>query len=206
MTNLREAQVHITGTRPLLWHHFGSEAIPVSGRKERSGVAGNDPHEWRTTVLMVPDTRQLYLKNTAIFGCLRDAARHIKKGRGTLQPAIAATLQVVEDVRYLDRFVPPEPLPTDPTAPVYLDIQSVKNPATRARNVRYRVAASPGWELTFHILWDVTIVSTGEMQAVVHDAGRLAGLGDGRTIGDGRFTLNTFTVLENVTPAGGLLA
>jgi hypothetical protein len=92
----------------------------------------------------------------------------------------------------LDRHLPPEPLPTDPLEPVYLDIQSVRNPATRARNVRYRVAVAPGWTCSYRLQWDKTIVSTQEMQMVAIDAGRLSGLGDGRSIGYGRFEVAAF--------------
>lgn len=60
--NLLTAKVQIEGTRPLLWHHFGIDAIPLE-KQERSGVSGNDPEEWRKTVLMTSD-RQLYLLNS----------------------------------------------------------------------------------------------------------------------------------------------
>ena len=120
---------------------------------------------------------------------MRDAARYTRKGKGSIQPALTATLQIVDDRILVDRFVPEEPLPTDPTALVYMDIRSVRNPSTKARNVRYRVAAAPGWTTRFTLLWDRTIVSQTEMRAVLHDAGQLVGLGDGRSIGYGRFTI-----------------
>lgn len=192
MGNILQARVEIVGVRPLLWHHFGPDAIPLE-KREKTGVAGNDPEEWRRTVLMTT-ARQLYIRGTYVFGMMRDGARHTPKKRGTLQPVVASTLQIADDVILVDRFVPDEPIPTDPTLPVFLDIQSVKNPATKARNVRYRVAASPGWRLTFGLVWDKTIVSRGEMEAVAIDAGRLVGLGDGRGIGYGRFTVEGFTV------------
>jgi hypothetical protein len=47
MGNTAHAQVTIVGTRPLLFHHFGPETIPADGRRERAGVAGNNPDEWR---------------------------------------------------------------------------------------------------------------------------------------------------------------
>jgi hypothetical protein len=199
--NILYAQVTISGVRPLLWHAFGPDALPLS-KREQTGVAGNDPEEWRRTVLMTPE-RQLYLKPTYIFGALRDGARYTKKGRGTLQPLIAATLQVLDERILLDRVVPAEPLPADPMQPVYLDVQSVRNPATRARNVRYRIAASAPWSLGFTILWDRTVVSRAEMEAVVIDTGRLVGIGDGRAIGYGRFTLDTFAVSETPLEVAG---
>lgn len=114
---------------------------------------------------------------------------------------VAATLQVLDDFILLDRYFPSFPNghafdaltvespPNDLTAPVYLDICGVRNPATKARNVRYRVAASTGWKTFFTLLWDKTIVSRSEMEAVLIDAGRLVGLGDGRSVGYGRFEI-----------------
>jgi hypothetical protein len=168
MSQFLTAQVQIEGSRPILWHAFGPDALgDGSGkRKEREGTAGNDPGEWRKTVLMTED-RQLFLKPTYVFGCLRDGAKYTSRKRGTLQGPLSSTLQV-------------------------LDISGVKNPATRGRNVRYRVAASIGWKCGFSIMWDQTIISRGEMESVLNDAGKLCGLGDGRSIGYGRFNVLSF--------------
>lgn len=185
MGNILLATITIHGVRPLLWHHFGPDAIPLH-KQERTGVAGNDPEEWRRTVLATP-TGQLYLEPSAVFGCLRDAARFTPRKRGTLQPFLAATLQVCSEQVVVDRYLPDE-LTCDPAQPVYLDVRSVRNPTTRARNVRYRVAARVGWEATFQIMWDRTVVARDELRAVLIDAGRLVGLGDGRSIGFGRFS------------------
>jgi hypothetical protein len=197
-TNILTAQVQIKGQRPLLWHAFGPDAIPLE-KQERTGVAGNDPEEWRKTVLALP-TGQLYLQPSYVFGAISDGAKYTARKRGTLQPFVQATLQINDDVVLTDRHLPDPslrtPPPVDPTAPVYLDIRSVKNPATKARNVRYRVAASSGWLLGFNIFWDKTIVSRGEMEAAIIDAGRFVGLGDGRKIGYGRFIVDSFDVAE----------
>jgi hypothetical protein len=172
---------------------FGPDAMPLE-KQERTGVAGNDPEEWKKTVLMLPDSRQLYVKPTYVFGCIRDGAKHTKRGRGTIQSFVAATLQVTDSLIMVDRYVPQEPVTQDPTAPVYLDIQGVKNPTTKGRNVRYRIAAAPGWVAIFNLEWDKTIVSRGEMEAVVLDAGRFTGIGDGRNVGYGRFSVVSFEV------------
>jgi hypothetical protein len=199
MGNILTATATIKGQRPLLWHAFGPDAIPLE-KVERTGVAGHDPEEWRKTVLVLP-SGQLYLHSSYLFGCIRDGAKYTSRKRGTIQPFVSATLQLTDDMVLLDRFLPDPtlrtPPPTDPTQPVYLDIRSVKNPATKARNVRYRVAICAGWELSFSIFWDKTIVSRGEMEASITDAGRFVGLGDGRSIGFGRFVLECFNVVEN---------
>lgn len=190
-SNLVHMTVHIAGVRPLLWHSFGPDAIPLE-KQERTGVAGNDPEEWKKTVLATKDG-QLYLEPSYVFGCVRDAARYTKKGKGSIQAAVSATLQVLDERVLTDRYMPSAAdggtLTNDPDMPVYLDVRSVRNPSTKARNVRYRVAASTGWRCRFTLLFDKTIVSRAEMESVLRDAGQLVGLADGRSIGFGRFTI-----------------
>lgn len=197
MANIITAKVEIQGIRPLLWHRFGPDSLPLE-KQERTGVAGNDPEEWKKTVLATND-KQLYLMPSYVFGCVRDGAKYVKKGRGSIQSVVSATLQVADDFILIDRYLPDE-LTEDPTASVYLDIRSVRNPATKARNIRYRVAASAGWRTSFSLVWDRTIVSRGEMESAVRDAGALCGLGDGRSIGMGRFAIESFSVGNDETP------
>gem|GEM_PF-341859 len=190
VANIVIASVSIEGTRPILWNAFGPWAIPASGKRERSGVAGNDPEEWRRTVL-VTDDRQLYVRPTYIFSCLVAGAKFTPRRRGSLQPWLAATLLILDRIVLIDRFLP-DPLTTDESQPVYLDVQSVVNPGTRARNIRYRVAASEGWRTDWRMSWDKTVVSSQEVHAATIDAGRLVGLGNGRGIGLGRFQVVEF--------------
>lgn len=189
--NIVHMMVSICGVRPLLFHSFGPDAIPLE-KQERTGVAGNDPEEWKKTFLATKEG-QLYLEPSYIFGCVRDAARYTKKGKGSIQAAMSATLQVLDERVLLDRFMPDmgagKSLGTDPDEPVYLDVRSVRNPSTKGRNVRYRVAASTGWRCRFTLMFDKTIVSRAEMESVLRDAGTLVGLADGRSIGFGRFTV-----------------
>lgn len=189
LSNLVKARIEIRGTRPLLQHKFGPEALPLE-KGERTGVAGNDPEEWKRTCMVTKDG-QLYVTGTYAFGMLRDAARHTRKGKGSIQAMVAATLQIVDDRILLDRFQPLE-VTTDSSQPVYIDVAGVRNPSTKARNVRYRLAASSGWNAAFTILWDKTIVSRDQMRAVLNDAGMLVGLADGRSIGYGRFEVVKF--------------
>lgn len=207
MGNMLAAVVSIKGTRPLMWHAFGPESIPLDKRKEKTGVAGNDPEEWRNTIL-VTKRGQLYVRGDYIFGALRDGSKYTKDGRYSIQKKVQSTLQVVDDRVLIDRFMPDaidgavyDPkvatVPSDdPEEPVYLDVRSCVNPNTRSRNVRYRIAASPGWTTTFTVYWDATIVARALMEAVVIDAGKLCGLGDGRNIGMGRFVVESFEIHE----------
>lgn len=200
--NMVKAKVTIQGVRPLLLHHFGPDALPLE-KQEKTGVAGNVPDEWRKTALVTKDG-QLYLEPSYVFASIRDGAKYTKKGKGSIQSVVAATLQVLDDRVLIDRHFPGFPNghsfdlatadapPQDKDAPVYLDVRSVKNPTTRARNVRYRVAASAGWSTSFTIIFDKTIVDRNSMQAVLNDAGVLCGIADGRSIGFGRYKVVGF--------------
>jgi hypothetical protein len=178
-----------------MWHAFGPAAIPLE-KQEKTGVAGNDPEEWKKSVLVTKNW-QLYLDPSYVFGCLRNGAKYTKKGRGSVQSQLSATLQILDNRILLDRWLPDglNSLPTDSDAPVYLDVRGVRNPSTRGMNVRYRVTASPGWKADLKIRWDVTVISKGQMEAIIIDSGKLIGLGDGRSIGFGRFDLGKFELI-----------
>ncbi|MEH7236237.1 hypothetical protein [Bacillus sp. JJ1562] len=189
---LMYAKVRIKGSKPLLIHLFTPETLSLE-RRERSGVAGNDPEEWKRTYT-ANENGQLYVDPSYIFGCMREASKYTKSGRGSIQPKLSATLQVLSSRIYFNRFMPEE-ITQDENEPVYLDVRSVRNPTTKGRNIRYRVAISSGWETEFEIIWDNTVLASQQIQAVLYDAGMLVGLADGRSIGYGRFEVNTIETM-----------
>lgn len=213
-SNIVRARISVRGIRPLLQHSFGPDSLPLE-KGERTGVAGNDPEEWRKTCMVTKDG-QLYIRGTYVFACIRDASRHLKSGRGSIQPKVAATLQVEEPNILISAFMPADSKdpphsqgpPADcPDATVYIDVCGVRNPSTKARNVRYRLACSSGWRCSFVILWDRTLVSREQMRSVLTDAAILCGLGDGRGVGNGRFEVEKYEELTNAseTTASGSL-
>lgn len=191
--NILKAKISVQGTRTLLWNRFNVELLDVETKK--SGVKGNDCEEWKKSVLFTKN-RQLYVMPEAIFSCIRDGAKYTRNGRSTMQNVVAATLQVVDTIVLVDRFLPYD-ITKDPSNDVYLDVRSVKNHSSRARNIRYRVAAKDGWKISFNITWDCTLLSEELLKAIIIDAGNYCGLGDGRTIGMGRFKLEKFQVIED---------
>lgn len=196
MSNISTARVKIRGKRPFFFHSFGRDSIPLE-REAKSGRAGNDPEEWRRTVQVDPSTQQLFIKSSQVFATIRDGAKYTKKGRSSVQRDVIAVLTVDEPEEiYIDRYLPEEPIPEDKTLPVYLDVRGVRNPSTKARNIRYRIAMSPGWEIEFKICWDNTIVGDNTMNAVLIDSGRMVGIGNGRAIGMGRFEIVEFELLS----------
>ncbi len=206
MGNILTASIKIVGVKPLFFNAFGPEAIPLE-KQERNGVAGNDPTEWRKGTPVTADG-QLFMDASYAFATIREGSKNVKKGRGSIQAMVVSTLQVIEDRLMVDRFMPGFPNghscdiakieapPTDPGFPVYLDVRRAVNPNTKSACLRYRVACSRGWSCEFSIMWDKTVVSRGEMEAAVIDAGRLSGIGNGRKIGMGRFTVEKFEVSD----------
>lgn len=203
MGNMVRAKVTIRGTRTLLQHAFGPDSIPLE-KGERTGVAGNDPEEWKKS-RMVTEDGQLYLPGTYVFGCLRNGAVHTKKGRGSIQAAVVSVLQIEEDVILINRRAPDDKeitqqrtiTPTDPEIQTFVYVTSVRNPATKGRNVRYRLATRAGWKCSFTLCWDKTIVSREQMRAVLRDAGTFGGIGDGIKIGCGRFEVAKYEELAD---------
>lgn len=204
MSNIITARIKIVGTRPLLQHRFTPDALPLE-KQEKTGVAGNDPENWRKTCI-VDKTGQLFVDPSYIFATLREGGKGIKRNRGNISKFVASTLQVTDNKVMIDRFYPGFPCDSvfdaekvevcgnDPDDPVYIDVRGVVNPSTKARNVRYRLACSPGWKAAFSIMWDKTVISSAEMESCAIEAGRLVGLANGRAIGMGRFEVESFKV------------
>lgn len=218
MASRVRVKVAIRGIRPLMQHGFGPDAIPLE-KGERTGVAGNDPEEWRKTC-MVTGIGQLYFPKSYIFGMMRDAAKYTKKGKGSIQSAVAATLQIEDAAILLNRRMPDagDAFDLAKAKPphdrsdgmmghdVYVDVRSVRNPSTKGRNVRYRLTTAPGWECSFTLSFDKTIVAREQMRAVINDASTLVGLADGRGMGMGRFEVLAWEVqdAEETTTEGSL--
>lgn len=194
--NIVRVRVTVRGTRPLLQHQFTSDSIALE-KEEKDGVAGNSPGEWKKSCMVTKDG-QLFFRGDYIFSMLRNAGKHTKKGRGSLMSIIPCTLQIEENIILLDRFIPQEgdPKHNDYDSPVYIDVRPVRNPKTKGRNIRYRLAASPGWTCSWTMLWDKTVVSRNEMRAVTHDAGVYCGLADGVGVGMGRFEVVSYEELS----------
>ena len=190
------AKISIKGTKPILFHTFPIEVL-TSG-KTKSGSTGKDEEEWKTTVLMTGN-RQLYVMGCYLVGSIKSAGKLIKVGKGNMMKKIESCLECSQDIILLDDlFVPSEDQITKSSLDaVYIDVRSVVNPATKGRNLRYRVAAKSGWELSAVIQWDDSIVSKETMKECVTNAGLYEGIGDGRRIGFGRFALMAFEMIKS---------
>jgi hypothetical protein len=211
MSNIITAKVEVVGKRSLFFHPFGEDSIPRE-KQEQTGVAGNDPWTWGKTTPCTSEG-QLFILPTYVFASTREGGYHIKAKGGNLKKLVIATMQVVDEIILVDRFLPPaalafvqsrgregdplEVLTRDITQPVYLDVRGGKNPTTKKGMVIYRVAASPGWHLSFTLEWDKTVMSRDQLHSALIDAGNLEGIGNGRKIGMGRFNIVSFQVSES---------
>ena len=185
-----KAKIKVKGIKPLIFNTF-----PISALSEKNSKTGED--EWKSTVLM-DSNRNLYVYGIYFTNSIRDGGKEIKVGKGNLSKKIASTLEVLEDKIFLNNLKVPEQenlLKLD-SETVYLDVRSVVNPATKGRNLRYRIATRPGWECAFTIMWDDYIASKEQVKICVENGGAFQGIGDGRRIGFGRYQVLSFEVIK----------
>ena len=185
-----KAKISVKGIKPLLFHTF-----PISVLSEKNSKSGED--EWQSTVLM-DENRRLYVMNTYFVNSIKDGGKEIKVGRGNLAKKLASTLEIEEMKIFLDDLKVPEKenlLKLD-TEPVYLDIRAVVNPMTKGKNLRYRIAAKAGWTCSFTISWDDYIASKEQVKTCVENGGLFQGVGDGRSIGFGRYEVISFEMIK----------
>ena len=185
------ATTTIEGTKPLLINTFPIEALNPT--KQRSGTTGNDENLWRQTVL-ARSNGQLYVLGSYLNGAIVGGGKLIKMGRGSLAKKVESTLEILEpELDIVGRHLPPEGEMTRlASEPVYLDVRSVVNPMTKGRNLRYRVAVSPGWRIEATLTWEDRAVSKEDIKQCLENGGLFEGIGDGRRIGFGRFIVKDF--------------
>lgn len=188
-----KALVKIRGIKPFLFHKFNIESLQEMA-KPKSGSSGNNPDEWRTSFFH--DDGHLYMPGSYIIAALKGGSVYTKVGRGTIQKTWISGVQVMEEKIHFSAHMPKgwqdmetKDFPQDPTLPVFLDVRMVANPNTKGRNIRYRVGMGAGWECTFNLEVDPTLLSKQQVRKVLEDTGKLNGIADGRTLGYGRFSL-----------------
>lgn len=190
------ARIKIKGVKPLLICTFPIDTL--DSNKPKQGSTGKNEEEWKRTVLM-NENREMYIFASYIIGSIREGGKSIKVGKATLSKKVGASLECITDMIMLDGLkVPPDNEMTRlATEPVYLDVRSVVNPMTKGRNLRFRVACRVGWTVSTTIFWDDFAVSADQMKNCLENAGILEGIGDGRKIGFGRYTVEEFVNIKH---------
>lgn len=191
-----KACVEIEGVKkPLLLHRFNMECL-TEMKKVKSGSTGNDPEEWKTGFHQ--RNGKIYVPGAYLFAALKNGSVNTKAGRGTIQKAWISATNILEEEIFTDREMwkgwedsEQKDWPTESDAPVFIDIRMVANPNTKGRNIRYRVGLGIGWKMKFHIEIDDNILSMAQVRKVIEDTGKLQGIADGRTLGNGRFEMKS---------------
>jgi len=190
-----KATVKIIGNKPIVFHKFNLEVITQMA-KPKEGSAGNNPNEWKSSFWQ--ENGRIFIPDHYIFSALKNGSVYTKVGRGSIQKSWVSAIVVETPKCFLNREIfadfekiSPEDIPQDSSKPVYVDIRMVANPNTKGRNVRYRLACSPGWETEFTISIDKTVVSQAQVKKVIEDTGKFIGLSDTRALGHGRFDVTS---------------
>lgn len=187
----QKARIRVEGIKPIL-----IQAFPIQALSEKNSRGGEEV--WQNTVTM-DQNRQLYIPGINFKNSIAAGGKEIKQGRGSIFKKVESTLEVEETkILFEDLFVPEEQnlLKLD-TEPVYLDVRAVVNPTTKGRNIRYRIAARPGWRCSFHITWDDYLCSKEQIKMCAENAGAFQGVGDGRKIGFGRYKILSYEIIKN---------
>lgn len=188
---MKTAKVKIKGVKPLIFHKFNIEEI-TNSQKPREGTTGNNFNEWKASFFY--EGSKLYMPTIYMFAALKNGSVNTKVGRGTIQRTFISAVTLLGERIYFNREIfegwkemESDKIPTDSSLPVYVDIRMVVNPTTKGRNVRYRLALSPGWECDFAFEFDESLISATQIKKIVTDTGKLQGIADGRTYGYGRY-------------------
>lgn len=195
---MKKVKLLIKGVKPFLYHKFNIESIS-SQNKIKEGTSGNNPSEWKNTFWH--EEKKLFVPGSYFLPAITAGGKFVKVGRGTISPKIPSAITILDEKVYFNRELPDkleyltnDSIPHDSSAPIYLDIRGVSNPNTKGKNVRYRLALSPGWELQPTFLWDDTIISKDQLNNALEALAKLVGFSDGRTLGYGRFDIIDFDV------------
>lgn len=193
---MAKVEASIRGIKPLIFHKFNIEAL-TDTRKPKEGSTGNNFNEWKSSFFH--DNGHLYLPGNYLFAAFKNGAVNSKVGRGTIQKTWISAVNIIEEKVFMNRHVwdnwqetDLENLPIDSSRDVYVDIRMVSNPNTKGKNVRYRLALSPGWACSFSLDIDESLISSSQVRKVIEDTGKLQGIADGRTLGYGRFELDEY--------------
>jgi len=187
-------QIEISGLSPMLHHSSAGIGMDKESGKKKGGEAINgDPEEWRKSVYF-DDNEGVYFPSLNIEACLVEASKNFKvTGRATATKYFKSSISINEDM--VPFFVNGKKISSLEDIAQGKDgcqvfKMSVRNPATRMRNTRYR-ARFDNWSCKFNILvLTDDYIPQARLKEVLEYAGMYVGLGDFRPR-FGRFLLKS---------------
>lgn len=197
---MTKVNVEIVGVKPIIFNKFNMESL-TDQKKPKVGNSGNNPEEWKHSFFV--EGKRIYIPGAYLFAALKNGAVNTKVGRGTIQKTLISALNICDERVYLNREIwddwentEYENLPTNSDSPVYIDIRMVANPNTKGRNIRYRLAMSPGWKMSFSLDIDESLISNAQIKKVIEDTGKLQGIADARSLGYGRYEVENIEFVK----------
>ena len=176
-TAIKTYRVTIEGVRPLLMNKW----IPDDASTKKRGEAQDSPEMAKKRAYIVDG--KLVMPAEWIERAMHSVSSSFKlpgHGKKTYKDLIGGAISI-------------EPEFIELTPQEYkIDERTVVIPATRGRVLRYRPRLDPGWRATFHIHVFDSRIGKDVLENILAEAGRLKGVGDGRSIGMGRFIIVEF--------------
>jgi len=179
-------EVEIESISPMLHHGSQSVGMEEISMKKKGGTAlAGDSEEWKKTIYF-DEKFGVYLPATNVEAALIEASKQFKiTGRTTATKFFKSGVFIMDDM--LDFSVEGKRI-TD-LNDVTIDKRTVKNPATKMRNTRYR-AIFRQWKSKFKIMISADDYITKDLlKNIIDYAGLYVGLNDYRPR-FGRFKLN----------------
>lgn len=185
-------EIEIESCSPLLMHGSQSVGMEEVNMKKKGGTAlAGDSTEWKKTIYY-DDNVGVYLPATNVEASLIEAAKQFKiTGRATATKFFKSGVFMMDDM--LPFYVNGKQI-TD-LDDIRVDKRTVKNPATRMRNTRYR-AIFQQWSSRFRVMINADDYITKDLLANVFTyAGMYVGVCDYRPR-FGRFILKSIKVVN----------
>ncbi len=170
-------KIKLKSDGPLLMH-----ALPKEPQREmRDAGKEYDSQEEVEKALYKDKEGKIYFPSKWIKGCIEGAAKGVKKGTVNLRSKVIQAVSVYPPMIY------PTKLSDYDIDQQYVRLQS-RNLILRSR------PKFDEWEIDFEINFDEEIISEGDIMKLLMRVGKFIGIGDGRKLGYGRFTVEKFEV------------
>jgi hypothetical protein len=170
---MKEYDVTIEGTTPLLFNRFIQASIESQTKKRSGAVAQSDAEN----KLYKDGNGKICVPSTWVYGCLVESAKNFKiqgKMKATYSKLVGSTIKVN-----------PEMAIVSPQSWIPYTISAV-NPMTRGRMMVTRPRMD-AWKLTFRIEFNEDDIPIEVVKNIIDYAGNYVGIGDWRPAKKGQF-------------------
>lgn len=179
---MKEIDVRIEGTTPLICNKFTDAAMMAASSGTRSSAVGDrgTPKEQAATKLYISEiTKKPMIPQPNMFRAIIDAGTFHKNGKSKITTQSTSMIPACVDIEGSEiHLIHKEPW--------MVDSRAVRIPSTGGRIMAHRPIFND-WALEFTILVDTEMMTTKLLRQIVDDAGKRIGLGDFRPAKKGPF-------------------